>query len=140
MPEQPHAKLHTPAPFSASPSGAAPPVRGVELHCKTNFSFLEGASHPDELVNEAARLGYAGLAITDRGSVAGVVRAHVAAKKAGLKLVIGAEVALADAGTVLLWALDRAGYGRLCRLLTRGRRLAPKGECHLAFADVAEHA
>src|SRR5438132_8897645 len=112
----------------------------AELHCKTNFSFLEGASHPDELVNRAAQLGYAGLAITDRNSVAGVVRAHVAAKKVGLKLIIGAEVTPADAGPVLLWAMNREGYGRLCRLLTRGRRLAPKGECHLTFADVAEHA
>src|SRR5215471_13423536 len=118
MPEQPHAKLHVPRPVSVSISGplprAIPPVRYVELHCKTNFSFLEGASHPDELVNQAAMLGYAGLAITDRNCVAGVVRAHVAAKKAGLKLVIGAEVTLADAGAVLLWAMNRHGYGRLC--------------------------
>jgi error-prone DNA polymerase len=140
MPEQPHAKLYTPGPISVSPAGPAPPARGVELHCKTNFSFLEGASHPDELVNQAAKLGYAGLAITDRNSVAGVVRAHVAAKKIGLKLLIGAEVTMADASPVLLWAMNREGYGRLCRLLTRGRRLAPKGECHLVFADVAEHA
>jgi error-prone DNA polymerase len=140
MPEQPHAKLYAPAPVSDLPSLATPPARYVELHCKTNFSFLEGASHPDELVNQAAKLGYAGLAITDRNSVAGVVRAHTAAKKIGLMLVIGAEVTMTDAGPVLLWATNRAGYGRLCRLLTRGRRLAPKGECHLAFADVAEHA
>ena len=113
--------------------GQLPPVRYVELHCKTNFSFLEGASHPDELVNQATMLGYAGLAITDRNSVAGVVRAHVAAKKMGLKLMIGAEVTLADASPVLLWAMNRQGYGRLCRLLTRGRRLAPKGECHLTL-------
>ncbi len=108
-------------------SRATPPIRYVELHCKTNFSFLEGASHPDELVNRAAALGYAGLAITDRNSVAGVVRAHVAARKVGLKLIIGAEVTLADAGPILLWAMNREGYGRLCRLLTRGRRLAPEG-------------
>ena len=139
MPEQQHAKLYAPAPVSDLLPRATPPVRYVELHCKTNFSFLEGASHPDELVNQAAMLGYAGLAITDRNSVAGVVRAHVAAKKMGLKLMIGAEVTLADASPVLLWAMNRQGYGRLCRLLTRGRRLAPKGECHLTFADVAEH-
>src|SRR6516165_618264 len=139
MPEQPPAKLYAPAPFTVSPSRWAPPVRYVELHCKTNFSFLEGASHPDELVVQAAKLGYAGLAVTDRNSVAGVVRAHVAAKKIGLKLLIGAEVTMADASPVLLWAMNRQGYGRLCRLLTRGRRLAPKGECHLAFTDVAEH-
>ena len=68
------------------------------------------------------------------------VRAHVAAKEIGLKLVIGAEVTLVDASPILLWAMNRDGYGRLCRLLTRGRRQAPKGECRLAFADVAEHA
>lgn len=136
MPEQPPPKLHTPAPVS--PSGM-PSARGVELHCKSNFSFLEGASHPDELIHQGARLGYAVLAITDRNSVAGAVRAHVAAKKLGVKLIIGAEVTMSDAGPVLLWAMNRGGYGRLCRLLTRGRRLAPKGECHLTFADVAEH-
>ena len=91
-------------------------------------------------LSEAARLGYAGMAITDRNSLAGVVRAHVAAKEAGFKLLIGAEITLVDAQPVLLWAMNRDGYGRLCRLLTRGRRQAPKGECHLAFADVAEHA
>jgi error-prone DNA polymerase len=119
---------------------APAPVRYFELHCKTNFSFLEGASHPDELVAEAARLGYAGMAVTDRNSLAGAVRAHLAAKEAGLKLVIGAEITLMDAGPILLWAMDRGGYGRLCQLLTRGRLQAPKGECHLAFTDVAEHA
>ena len=140
MPEQQHAKLYAPAPVSELLPRITPSVRYVELHCKTNFSFLEGASHPDELVNQTAKLGYAGLAVTDRNSVAGVVRAHVAAKKIGLALVIGAEITLADASPVLLWAMNRKGYGRLCRLLTRGRRQAPKGECHLTFADVAEHA
>ena len=85
-------------------------------------------------------LGYAGMAVTDRNSLAGVVRAHVAAKEAGLKLIVGAEITMDDAGPILLWAIDRQGYGRLCQLLTRGRRQAPKGECRLAFADVAEHA
>ena len=80
------------------------------------------------------------MAVTDRNSLAGVVRAHVAAKEAGLKLVVGAEITMVDAGPVLLWAMNRHGYGRLCQLLTRGRRQAPKGECRLAFADVAEHA
>ena len=76
------------------PPAVTAPVRYFELHCKTNFSFLEGASHPDELVAEAARLGYAGMAVTDRNSLAGAVRAHVAAREAGLKLVIGAEITL----------------------------------------------
>ena len=97
----------------------------AELHCKTNYSFLEGASHPDELVNVAAALGYAALAITDRNSVAGVVRAHVAAKETGLKLVIGAEIAPSDAPPLVLLATDRAAYGRLCRLLTRADAVKP---------------
>ena len=94
----------------------------AELHCKTNFSFLEGASHPDELVARAAELGYAALAITDRNSLAGVVRAHGAAKPLGLKLLIGAEITPLDAPPVALWATDRAAYGRLSRLITLGRR------------------
>jgi error-prone DNA polymerase len=140
MPELPFSKLHVPRTPEVRPSQTTPAVRYVELHCKTNFSFLEGASHPDELVIQASRLGYSGMAVTDRNSVAGAVRTHVAAKGAGLKLVVGAEITLVDASPVLLWAMNRQGYGRLCRLLTRGRRQAPKGECRLAFADVAEHA
>src|SRR3954464_2543484 len=115
-------------------------VNYAELWCKTNFSFLEGASHADELASRAAELGCHALAITDRNSLAGVVRAHVAAKAAGLKLLVGAELTPEDASPVLVWAADRAGYGRLARLLTLGRRAAPKGECHLTFAQVAEHA
>ncbi len=111
----------------------------AELHCKTNFSFLEGASHPDELVCRAAELGYHALAITDRNSLAGVVRAHGAAKDQGLKLIVGAEITPDDAPPVVLWATDRASYGRLSRLITLGRRRAPKGECRLRFDDVAEH-
>jgi error-prone DNA polymerase len=116
----------------------APPLY-AELHCKTNYSFLEGASHPDELVQRAAELGYAALAITDRNSLAGVVRAHVAAKAVGLPLIVGAEVTPDASSPLLVWPQDRAGYGRLCRLLTRGRRQAPKGECRLTVADVTEH-
>jgi error-prone DNA polymerase len=115
-------------------------MRYAELHSKSNFSFLEGASHADELVRQAAALGYRALAVTDRNSLAGVVRAHIAAKEVGLPLVIGAEIAPTDAPPVVLWATDRAAYGRLCRLVTRGRRRAPKGECSLTQADVAEFA
>ncbi len=111
----------------------------AELHAKTNFSFLEGASHPDELVTRAAELGYAALAITDRNSLAGVVRAHGAAKQAGVKLLVGAEITPEDAPAVVLLAVDRGGYGRLARLITRGRLQAEKGTCRLAFAEVAEH-
>ena len=139
MPEQPFSKLHVPRAIQSVVPEKAPPVPYVELHCKSNFSFLEGASHPDELVAQAAELGYAGMAVTDRNSLAGVVRAHVSAKEAGLKLIIGAEITLLDAGPVLLWAMNRDGYGRLCRLLTRGRLQAEKGQCRLTFADVALH-
>ena len=140
MPEQPPSKLFLPTTARDMTPAATPTVPYVELHCKTNFSFLEGASHPSELVAHAAMLGYKGLAVTDRNSLAGAVRAHVAAKEAGLKLIVGAEVTPVDSSPILIWAMNRDGYGRLCRLLTRGRRQAPKGECHLTFADVAEHA
>ncbi|MEO2015530.1 MAG: error-prone DNA polymerase [Fuerstiella sp.] len=111
----------------------------AELHCRTNFSFLEGASHADELVATAQSLGYRALAVTDRNSLAGIVRAHVAAKKAGLKLLIGAEIVPSDGPAVVLLATDRAAYGRLSQLITVGRRRAPKGECRLTFADIVEH-
>jgi error-prone DNA polymerase len=110
------------------------------LHCRTNYSFLEGASHPDELVQRAAELGYAALAITDRHTLAGVVRAHVAAKEVGLKLLIGAEVTPVDGAPVVLLAIDRGGYGRLAHMLTLGKRSASKGECRLTFDDIARNA
>lgn len=136
MPEHPPAKRSS----SIRRSGKSAPAGYAELHCRTNFSFLEGASHPDELAARGAELGYTALAVTDRHSLSGVVRAHVAAKEAGVKLLVGAEIMPSDAAPVLLWAIDRAGYGRLARLLTLGRRAAPKGKCHLAFDDVAAHA
>jgi error-prone DNA polymerase len=112
----------------------------AELHCLSNFTFLRGASHPEELVARAHALGYAALAITDECSLAGVVRAHLAAKDVGLKLLIGAEIALSGetgAGTrLVLIAQDRAGYGNLSELVTRGRRGAPKGAYRLTHADL----
>src|SRR4249919_1771369 len=104
MPDPPVDK-HRPYPGTTAPPGVvappnvvAPGTPGyVELHCRTNFSFLEGASHPDELVQRAVELGYAALAITDRNSLAGVVRAYAAAKDLGLKLLIGAEITPMDA-------------------------------------------
>ncbi len=119
--------------------GTSPAVRYAELHCLTNFTFLEGASHADELVVTAAELGYQALAVTDRNSLAGVVRAHTAAKDCGLKILIGAEVTPDDAPRVVLLATDRAAYGRLCRLLTTGRRRAEKGKCQLTFDDLVQH-
>jgi error-prone DNA polymerase len=115
-------------------------MRYAELHCKTNFSFLEGASHADELVARGRELGYSALAVTDRNSLAGVVRAHIAAKEAGLKLLIGAELHPEDGPPLVVWATDRKAYGRLSRLLTVGRRRAEKGQCRLTLSDIAQHA
>jgi error-prone DNA polymerase len=138
MPEQPDPKLALPR--KPPEAVARPAIPYAELHCRTNFTFLEGASHPHELVERATELGYSALAITDDASVAGVVRAHVAAKETKLKLLIGSAVYPIDGPAMLLWVIDRKGYGRLSRLLTLGRRSAPKGECRLTFADVASHA
>ncbi len=125
-----------PAPSIASASSG---LAYAELRCRTNFSFLRGASHADELVGRAAELGYAALAVTDCNSLAGVVRAHVAAKESGLPLIVGAELTLTDAPAAVVWATDRASYGRLCRLLTTGLRRAEKGSCELRLDDLAEH-
>jgi error-prone DNA polymerase len=109
----------------------------AELHCLSNFSFLRGASHPEELVMQASKLGYAALAITDECSVAGVVRAHGAAKTVNLKLIIGSEFRLEDGLRLVLLAGNLNGYGNLCELITLARRRAPKGEYRLARADIA---
>ena len=114
-------------------------LRYAELHCLSNFSFLRAASHPEELVAHAAELGYSALAVTDRHSLAGIVEAHAAAKETGLKLLVGAEVHPSDAPSTVLLATDRAAYGRLARMLTLGKSRAPKGECHLTFADLAAY-
>ena len=108
----------------------------AELHCLSNFTFLRGASHPHELVERADALGYRALAITDECSVAGVVRAHVAGRGRRLKLLVGAEFRLSCGLKLVALAIDRCGYGRLCRLITRGRRAAPKGEYLLTRADL----
>ncbi len=107
----------------------------AELHCITHFTFLRGASGPEELVTRAADLGYTALAITDECSVAGVVRAHVAARAAGLALIVGAEFRLACGLTMVALATDRAAYGRLCALITTGRRAADKGSYRLDRDD-----
>ncbi|HUO95318.1 MAG TPA: PHP domain-containing protein, partial [Steroidobacteraceae bacterium] len=108
----------------------------AELHALSNFTFLRGASHPEELVERAAALGYHALALTDECSLAGIVRAHVAAREASLKLIVGSEVNLEDGPRLALLATDRAAYGRLVALLTRGRRAAPKGSYRLRRADL----
>src|SRR3990170_7919386 len=100
----------------------------AELAVTTNFSFLRGASHAEELAAQAKALGLAALGIADRNTVAGVVRMHTAAKEVGLRIVVGARLVFAD-GTpdILAYPQDRAAWGRLTRLLTLGKRRAEKG-------------
>ncbi len=99
----------------------------AELHCLSNFTFLRGASHPEELVRQALEHGYRALALTDECSVAGVVRAHVAARAQGLHFIIGSEFHLTDSSTLVLLATSRTGYRHLSRLITHARRKAAKG-------------
>ena len=113
-----------------------------ELHCLSNYSFLRGASHPEELVMRAAELGYGAIAITDECSVAGVVRAHAEAKKQKMPLLIGSSFTLRSPSSetplsLVVLAQTRRGYGNLCELITLGRRRAPKGEYRLAPEDIA---
>ncbi|HEV7801853.1 MAG TPA: PHP domain-containing protein, partial [Burkholderiales bacterium] len=111
----------------------------AELAVTTNFSFLRGASHPGELVEQAQALGLAALGLADRNSVAGVVRAHTKAKEIGLKLIVGARLVFAD-GTpdILAYPQDRAAWGRLTRLLSLGKLRAEKGDCILGMPDLLE--
>ena len=119
----------------------------VPVWVKSNFSFLEGASHPREMVEQAHRLGYGAVALTDRDGLYGIVEAHVAARELGMKLLVGAEVTVGDperpdapAHRVVLLAEDRAGYGRLCRLLSTGRLRSEKGRSLATVAEVGEAA
>ena len=111
----------------------------LPLWCKSNGSFLEGASHPEDLVDCAAELGLPALALTDRDGVYGIVRAHMRAAERGLQLLIGAQVTVEDS-TLVLIAQDRSGYANLCRLLTAGRRRRPKGESAVTWDEVCSHA
>ena len=118
----------------------------VPLFCKTNFSFLEGASHPSELVERAHALGIESLAITDRDGVYGIVRAHVAAREIGLHLILGSQVTVGGSNDseggdkIVLLAQDRGGYANLCRLLTKGRLRSAKGSSVVSWNEVCEHA
>lgn len=111
----------------------------AELQVTSNFSFLRGASHPEELVATAATLSLRAIAIADRNTLAGVVRAHAVAKLTGIRLIVGARLELDDGPSLLCYPSDRAAYGRLARLLTLGGRRAAKGECRLDLADVLAH-
>ena len=118
--------------------------RFAELAAMTNFSFLRGASHPEEMAARAAELGLAGIGIADRNSLAGVVRAHTFARNnveaiAGTRVVPGARLVFIDGSPdVLVYPKDRAAYGRLCRILTEGNSRAPKGECWLILKDLLD--
>jgi error-prone DNA polymerase len=111
----------------------------TELQVTTNFSFLRGASHPEEMVEQAAALGHAQIAITDRNTFAGLVRAHVAAKKNGIRIIPGCRLDLLDGPSLLAFPMDRTAYSLLSNLLTTGNIRAEKGECHLYKADVYSH-
>src|ERR1700756_4587319 len=108
----------------------------AELAVTTNFSFLRGASHPQELVARADELGLTAIGIADRNSFAGVVRAYDEARKRKIKLVVGTRLATIDGFEVLTYPTDRAAYGRLCRLITEGNLKADKGDCHLTFEQI----
>lgn len=114
-------------------------MKYAELHCKTNFSFLRGASHADELVQRAAALGYQALAVTDEVSLAGIVRAWGAAKDLQFPLIVGAELKLVDGPDLVVWVTDRASYGRLCRLISAARLRSEKGSAEVRWSDLAEY-
>ncbi|MBS1141480.1 MAG: error-prone polymerase [Proteobacteria bacterium] len=108
----------------------------AELHCLSNFSFLRGASHPAELIAQAAAQGYTALALTDECSLAGIVRAHQAAKEAGLQLIVGSEMTTVDGLKLVFLAKNREGYGNLSALITLARRRAEKGAYTLQRHDL----
>ena len=112
----------------------------AELMAMSNFTFREGASHADELVITAKALGLSALAITDRNSVAGLVRGHLAARNHGLRFIPAARIDLADGFSYLCWPADRAAWGRLTTLLSLGRMRAPKGACFLTREEFLAHA
>src|SRR5688572_12157550 len=111
-------------------------MKYTELQVTTNFSFLRGSSHPEELVEQAAIYGYDKIAITDRNTFAGIVRAHAATKKKAIKIIPGCRLDLLDGQSLLAYPTDKDAWSRLCQLLTTGNLRAEKGECHLYKADV----
>ena len=146
MPETSYEKAR-PHPAKAHRDGGPAPILAgsktayAELQVTTNFTFLTGASHAEEYVNAAAAWGYRAIAVTDTNTLSGVVRAHAAAKHVGIPLIVGCRLVFEEpAGlAVLAYPTDLASYGRLCRLLTRGKRRAEKGHCRLYLHDLFEH-
>ena len=129
-----------PSPLPASAPVPVPVPAYAELQVTTNFSFLRGGSHPEELVMRAAELGYRAIGIADRNTLAGVVRAHGAAKRAGIELLVGARLDLQDGIGLLCFPQDKPAYARLSSLLTLGKRRAGKGDCHLWLRDLPDYA
>ncbi|MCW8308883.1 error-prone DNA polymerase [Acidiphilium sp. PA] len=118
----------------------SPDAAYVELQCTSHFSFLRGASSCDELFAQAAHLGLAALAITDRNSLAGIVRAHVAAKANDIRLIVGCRLDLTDGTSLLVYPTDRPAYSRLCRLLSLGKQRGGKAQCRLDWSDLVAYA
>jgi error-prone DNA polymerase len=110
------------------------------LFCKSNFSFLEGASHPEELISQAHTLNWPALALTDRDGIYGIVRAYKKAKELGLHFVVGSQVTLEDASSLILLAQNKTGYTHLCRLLSRGHLRSAKGHSMVSWSEICEHA
>ncbi|AMK26649.1 error-prone DNA polymerase (plasmid) [Sphingobium fuliginis] len=115
-------------------------MRYAELQCASHFSFLRGASSCEELFTQAEACGLDALAITDRNSLAGIVRAHEAAKVTGVRLIVGCRLDLAEGQSLLVYPIDRSGYAHLCRLLSRGKKRGGKGKCIIGWDDVADFA
>ena len=112
----------------------------TELQVTTNFSFLRGASHPEEMVEQAALMGYKEIAITDRNTVAGIIRAHAAAKKLGIRIIPACRLDIIDGPDLLAFPTCMSAYSKLSNLLTTGNLRAEKGSCHIYKSDVFEHA
>ncbi len=143
MPEIPFKNREHPSKFAwdqTKPPHHRPAVQYAELCVTSNFTFLTGASHPDELAAQAALAGCAAVAITDVNTLAGIVRAHVAARESGIQFVVGSRLRFSQPIPldVLVYPTDLKSYGRLCRLLTLGKRRAEKGGCDLAIHDFLE--
>lgn len=114
-------------------------MKYTELQVTSNFSFLRGASHPEELVEYAASLGYSAIAITDHNTLAGIVRAHAAARKHAIRIIPACRLVLADGPELLAYPTDKAAYSRLSALLTMGNLRTEKGKCELYKKDVYDH-
>src|SRR6201988_4382309 len=113
-------------------------MKYAELTEKTNYSFLPGASSPKDLFAAAALLGIKALGVVDRNSLAGIVRAHEAAKVTGVRLIVGCRLDLADGMSVLVYPTDRPAYSRLCRLLSVGKKRGGKAKCILNWEDLVD--